>query len=384
MPAALEKIGPDDLSKFYCAVEVFSNRNGESTEANVAQWVETSDGKVHLDKDMNIDQVRKLCRQLRIRLNSNTNKFMCRKSIADQKIFDHELLKRNVHPRTDEARATNTLLLAVNVVFGSAFIHRFKHVNDAKNRVDHETRNLCDHFWRDAALELDLDCNVDEDDEHCPDEKLFIINPTGDKHILKYLEEHKTTNLRDSNHMTADALKKKILLMFKVRRLMKNNMTQSGTHDNNAYNFLDGALNNVAGAKTMSKIGMYYFYMRCEEHDDIDSCFQPFLDSKIRGSTHDTGDTGDSSLTPVGVPSTIKCNKSNDNEIQKKGMDALIEMSVQTTKLVTEITKGNESSLAEQQRNNRLLASIELAKALGDIDLLKKILEEQQQEVVDK
>jgi hypothetical protein len=81
LPPGLVDIGPQDLAKFYCAVEVHAGRNGSpTTEANVAQSIVTAEGEVNLDKDLVLDQLRKLCRNLGIKINAGTNKFQCRKN----------------------------------------------------------------------------------------------------------------------------------------------------------------------------------------------------------------------------------------------------------------------------------------------------------------
>jgi hypothetical protein len=393
LPPGLADIGPQDLTKFYCAVEVHAGRNGSpTTEANVAQSIETTAGVVNLDNDLVLDQLRKLCRNLGIKINAGTNKFQCRKSIAILKDYEGTLKEVGTHPRSTEARATNTLLRAVNVVFGSALIDRFKTLNDSKDRVDHETRNLYEHFWRDAELEFNdfenglEDIIDDDDDEVRVDEKLVIVNSSNDEHLQEFLDiDEDFVNLRDVDNMTADVLKKKIMLMFKVRRQMKENMTVSGTHDNSAYNFLDIAMNKVKGAKILSKIGMYYFYCRCEEHDDIDASFQPFLDGSIRGST-----ACESSLSDeLEEDESLKTNKSSfdpktdEKKLRKKAYESIGVMTTHAANMYKEMQAANE----ELKRNNRaknnmkkLQATIEVAKAMGDHSLLQSLLVKLQEE----
>jgi hypothetical protein len=185
--------------------------------------------------------------------------------------------------------------------------------------------------------------------------------------------------------MTANVLKKKIMLMFKVRRQMKENMTVSGTHDNSAYNFLDIAMNKVKGAKILSKIGMYYFYCRCEEHDDIDASFQPFLDGSIRGST-----ACESSLSDeLEEDESLKTNKSSfdpktdEKKLRKKAYESIGVMTTHAANMYKEMQAANE----ELKRNNRaknnmkkLQATIEVAKAMGDHSLLQSLLVKLQEE----
>ncbi len=71
--------------------------------------------------------------------------------------------------------------------------------------------------------------------------------------------------------------------LFKIRRKMKENMTVSGTHDSDAWNFVECAMSGTTSGFT--KVAVYYFYQRCEANSDIDTFFQPFLDPSMRGDT---------------------------------------------------------------------------------------------------
>ena len=51
-------------------------------------------------------------------------------------------------------------------------------------------------------------------------------------------------------------------------------MTDSGTHDNEPWNFVECAMATVQGFTNI--ITAYYFYKRCEVYDENDSVFQPF------------------------------------------------------------------------------------------------------------
>jgi hypothetical protein len=48
---------------------------------------------------------------------------------------------------------------------------------------------------------------------------------------------------------------------------MKENMTVSGTHDNEPWNFVESTMTKLPG---FTKISVYYFFKRCEVCDGID------------------------------------------------------------------------------------------------------------------
>jgi hypothetical protein len=72
-----------------------------------------------------------------------------------------------------------------------------------------------------------------------------------------------------------------MLDLVKIRQIMKENMTVSGTHDNEPWNFVECAMTKVQG---FTKIAVYYFYKRCEVCDEIESVFQPFLEPAFAGA----------------------------------------------------------------------------------------------------
>jgi hypothetical protein len=63
---------------------------------------------------------------------------------------------------------------------------------------------------------------------------------------------------------------------------MKQYMTTSSTHDNNAWNLVEAAMRKCPG---YSKISVYYFYTRCEQNPGIESQFISFLDDTLKGDT---------------------------------------------------------------------------------------------------
>ena len=62
----------------------------------------------------------------------------------------------------------------------------------------------------------------------------------------------------------------------------EKNMTKSGTHDNDAFNFVQVAMQEFHG---FTPIAVYYFYTRCKEHSDIDSIFQLTMDESLKGNS---------------------------------------------------------------------------------------------------
>jgi hypothetical protein len=103
--------------------------------------------------------------------------------------------------------------------------------------------------------------------------KLAIVNNNNDPIIQDMIDEN-TYDLSDIDVMTEAVYQKWVNLLFRIRRKMKENITISGTHDSDPWNFIDVAMNKVPGGRPLSKVGVVYFYRRCEEFPDVDSSFQ--------------------------------------------------------------------------------------------------------------
>jgi hypothetical protein len=180
------------------------------------------------------------------------------------------------------------------VVFSEEFVEDFKTVNDRKSRQDHETKNTNKSFWVSAAMaynqcEEDVptkrknnspsdtdnttkppssnDYYVGSSDSSFEDsinsdynnskEDMFnkIIVPEGDVH-LSDLSTDTSVNLLDVDQFQTDTFRKKMMELFKIRRVIKQNMTQSGTHDSEVWNFVESAMVGFTG---FTKISVYYF-----------------------------------------------------------------------------------------------------------------------------
>lgn len=220
-------------------------------------------------------------------------------------------------PTSHASRLTSTSICrAINVVFSEEFIEDFKNVNDWKARKDHESKNRSKAFWIRAAIAYNLcvACNTtsvtalttpratrtaafmtppavaatvhireshitttmadelyDEDDESPTTSDSFstLVFPPDDLYVCD-LAEDPEVNLLCVVQFDTEAFRKKILDLFRICRKMKENMTVSGTHDSNPWNFVECAM---AGTRGFTKVAVYYFYQRCEANSNIDSCF---------------------------------------------------------------------------------------------------------------
>jgi len=151
----------------------------------------------------------------------------------------------------------------------------FLALNDSKATVDHETGEMPHDFWDDVVETMN---GSDDDDSSALQ---LVIEEAND-----YCGEIKSIDLRDFNQMTCSAIMKKVNQLLKVRKEMKKNMTISGEHDNNPYNFVEITMKNV-GKGGLSVLGCHYFYTRCESNPEVDVCFVVEMDDALKGNTAD-------------------------------------------------------------------------------------------------
>jgi hypothetical protein len=112
----------------------------------------------------------------------------------------------------------------------------------------------------------------------------LYIADTADPH-LQELNFDTEINLLLITQFDTDAYQKKITDLFHVRRIMKENMTASGTHGSDPWNFVKAAMHAAKKLAKPFKAWCLWFFVRCEEHPHMDSPFHPFLDSILLGDT---------------------------------------------------------------------------------------------------
>ncbi len=432
----------EDRPKFMLAFEIDPNpkSKGFGKEFTVAQSVciqPASADKppvVYNLKLLIVEHIRKLCSNIGITNCGSQNNFNCQKAIAAYFWYEDALDANGMKPTSHASSLTSTICRAINVVFSEEFIEDFKTVNDRKARQDHESKNTSKVFWIRAAMAYNLCVACDTisvaasaprdetgtaafmtpppaatvhrnresnstttntvDDTYEEDESPLVPKSCDSFSTLGYppddlylydLAEDPEVNLLCVVQFDTEAFRKKILDLFRIRRKMKENMTVSGTHDSDPWNFVECAM---AGTRGFSKVAVYYFYQeRCEANSDINSCFQPFLDTSIRGDTVSLlGDDDDDDVN--GLSSKKRAAAPQDEHEQ--ATDSIIQSVLATDSIIQSVlAQGNTilkhlADAAEERKvvapnlkkKTKFLARLEVAKALGDREELKKLMDE--------
>ena len=376
LPLALACLTVKDKGLFSTAMECDPNPKSLShgQEFLVAQAVTVASGEVFLLDKLSIDQTRALARNVGASAVGSLSKYQCRKAIALHFGVITHLESKGLAPTSESSITTSTICGAVNVVFSHEFLPDLLKVNDRKDRTDHESNNTHKDFWiratdahnsvPDPKEDLDLDGLLESDDisvMSATDEFTELVIPQGDVY-LSDLQNNSDIDLSVVHNYTSASFRKKITTLFAIRRQMKTNMGKSGTHDNEPWNFVEGAMKKHTG---FTKAAVYYFYMRCESVPDVDAVFQPFLDATIKGSSVDINDDHGS------CPSTAKKRKKNEDAI-----DALLEQSSTMLQMMQESRQTQAKLAAAAANQQNLNQRIEIAKALGDTDTLRSLMGE--------
>jgi hypothetical protein len=412
LPPEIASLTDNDKDLFNIVNSIDTNPKSRhyGGDVKIAKSVFLPDGSQFELSSLTLDQVRCLVRNLGISNCGSANKLSCLKAIASFFNYQNKLDEFNLNPSTHYARITSSICRAINIVFSDMYIADFLSVNDRKNRQDHETKNTYKMFWIRASDEHNraMEClvqnnrpivsvntinddddlgplgplgpgvafyatNADDDDDSF-DNDVFstIINTKDDTYIKEELQLNKLINLQNVMQFDRDAFQKKITNLFKIRKAMIDNMTKSGTHDNNPWNFVEAAMRQYPG---FTKISVYYFYMRCEENPGVEGQFITFLDETIKGDTT-------SLCSPDGL---LKSSGNKKREVEEDGMKLLMEQGNKMLELMADSANDRKRMMMEtldnhrkseqsKQRRAHFLAQVELAKALDDKDELRELL----------
>ena len=226
-----------------------------------------------------------------------------------------------------------------------------------------------------------------------PDEFATLVFPAADDAYLSSLQDNPEINLMSVEQFSADAFRTKIDTLFKMRRIMKDNMQRSGTHDSDpcTWNFVEAALGKSSSSVT--KVAVYYFYVMCEQTPGIDAHFTPFLDNSLKGSSCSLGYASSiagetRTPSPVAKRTKLEDRLSKIADYSKSIMEYIKDMSTtrqkedEARKENEEIIRRNEETrekvrMERDDEEKRFARRLELAKALNNKDMLQKLMEEE-------
>jgi hypothetical protein len=115
-----------------------------------------------------------------------------------------------------------------------------------------------------VALSLQVDSSDDEgeDDNHNDlQENLYVCQAI----------EHNDINPKHHHMVDAKYIAAMIQAMISVKKIMDVNMHCLGQNTNDPWLYVNAVLRKAGEMKRLSQIAVYYFYMQCREHTDLNS-----------------------------------------------------------------------------------------------------------------
>lgn len=343
-----------------------------------------------LEKGLTLDQLRQFCRKVGCPFIHTCNKYQCRKALAILANHQERRERDGEKFSTVSERATNNIVRMTNIIFSNNFLEPFLALNDIKKRIDHEVGMLPNEFWNEVAEAM----NGALEDDNSP---LDLVISEEDPHYGDLL----LLDLDEYDLMTSEVMRKKFNMLLKVRRVMIKDMTTSGEHGNDPYNFVDVAMKK-AGGTGLTTLGCYYFFLRCSATPAIDVSFAVAMEPALMGSTRELPvEDLDMSLTRPSTPSTIGSTMSAQ---KKRAFDAamLVDVAAVGTTMAVEMKETNkiaketvqemkeQNGIAKEknrlsEEKNRLASEadrtakqsqlIQLAQHLGRNEILETILQ---------
>ena len=357
--------------------------------------IEQNNDNIVLDH-LTTDQVCLFARNIGVPNLGSKNKYVCHLAMALRFEFQHQLSSFSLSPTAWANQTTANVCRAVNVVFSNQFIEELKKVNDKKSWADHESGNTQKHFWIQAAMAYNNRQDDDvveegpteptavaipEENESTTEDEFTTLIVSYDDPVLADLDVNEEVDLAQFEQMETNAFRKKCLDLFKVRSIMKENMTKSRTHDSDPYNFVEVAMRGFTG---LTPISVFYFYKRCDEHPDIDSVFQPFINDNIKGNSITLGTCDDDDTSPSTIGSTSKTVLFDQMDMMvKQGSQLLdlLKMSVEEQKLER---LDRKQERLDCDKRSTINSQIKIAKALGDCDKLQRLSKQLKESLNDR
>jgi hypothetical protein len=134
-------------------------------------------------------------------------------------------------------------------------------------------------------------------------DELILPNKLGDEHISAAVEDD-GVNPKDFLQQSWQSVAKTVYKFTKARKQVQTNMTISGTHDSDTWNFIEPCLKSCK--VSINPIKVYYFVMHCKSRPEVDAVFNIFLEEGVQYESIDDPTEGESGSSSTGKNKTQK------------------------------------------------------------------------------
>ena len=307
LPPEIADITIKDKDRFvFEKVQSSSNEEDTSDETKTPQYLDVAvavkpkgEGHQILLDSLTLQQLRDFAKRLTVSGSSRLNTFQCKHAIAVQ-VITYAAVSEGFTSRSNESKKCNqkrynTLVRLTNVIFSEDFLPTFLMLNDNHTREDHEVGvgGSMQYFWKDVSLALSAKSFDDEEED--PYGEIDHFEEDNDDTISKHIDEA-IEDPKDYTPQSGQVLEDWTKKLIRVHVLVKQNMTQSGTHSSDIFDFVECAAKKLKVFKLLGTFPVYYFCLKAAKSPNIDTKFQPFLNEDLKG------DSTSSDLTGAGTP----------------------------------------------------------------------------------
>ena len=248
-----------------------------------------------------LDQIKKISRKLKLAPQKTKKEYVdnltmvvtkhAPKALCDQQSRDFARLRNQY---------ANSLIIMrfVGVVFHSDFSAAYANLNDSKKRLDFESGSGANNerFFENVAAIVN--------DNNSSYHSSFLLLESNDRNVELYIKRLDETHLHEhpsyklDETVTWQKLKSLNFFLVKAFNIVKQNMTVSGNHDHDIYNYTAVAISKCKASTNLSKVGLYYFCCHMSFNEQL--CFAncATIPESMQASTLDVDKLVSSFKTP--------------------------------------------------------------------------------------
>lgn len=289
--------------EYYACLEVQEEKkqgDKEDKDYSVVKWFYVKKGKPGEKKydicDFNHQQLRKLAGKCNVKAAGTLNIWNCRTSIASF-VTAGTMYKESTiaNPFTDATqRRLNTFMRLINVCFSKNLVQRFVDLNDRKKREQYEAAHGGDPV---KAFFVEASNVFNDASQNSLLSKVCASNEGEDVHLFGWMKEG-AFNLSDFDPQTYATCYSKAYDLLKAREIALANMTESGTHESDFWNFCTNrkVLKWRVNGTELPAQAVYYVNVMCGQYPAIDGKFADRLHESMKSDSNlpMVGDAGGS------------------------------------------------------------------------------------------
>jgi hypothetical protein len=182
---------------------------------------------------------------------------------------------------TATEKKTNSILWIINACFLLFNVEKLIALNDIKKRADFEAAsggNPLKDFFGLRFFETVNDGNAE-------DICILLWSKEGEDEHLNAMVKEGRVNLFDFNLQTHQTCRTTMSDLMKCPHLILASKKESGSHDNDTWQYCNGKHLKPRANTTMSNEAVYYFDKHCASHTDIDRAYMDVLDENLKSDS---------------------------------------------------------------------------------------------------